>query len=914
MKRLALSSLAVCMMTVAMPILPAQAKTLDIAFMPPAIEPQNVCTAAPRTDLEDDLDIGQNDERLSDRMRVSFLRRDISRLQTQDPDKWFDFINALITRQAQIDESFAGPEEIMARISLYVDAGRTDALRAVGLVEQLRAMEDTLINNHRLVLAQYYLNGIGVAPDAEYARTLIRNAAYDGNENALMSIARMELEGNPVEGWDAPLDLTVTMAFGGMLGQLSPNVCRRAERIAREYLNGEVVTRNPQIAYDWYKFSADLGSAEGAWRVVEFHLEADAIQKDNKVMLQYLRLAVERGIAISEGQIEQLKASGDVDEQELLAMLGFNHSADNGRLRPSVSPLFQLAVNIDGERAEDENMYVEYLRELTQMPETPGWVYTTLAEQILISRGRWAGEPEAMAMLEEAVRREDPEGIRLLGQKLVRWRDDPVRLNRAVDLLTDAVTRFGVAPAMEDLDRLYRCQANEAPLMREANHWARGFSASQYGTVGVSATDLLRLDPFKEPEVLAQIQTQALAGRVQSLAHWVQRVQVDPWSSDRAQRLWSARIDRSDQALEAFAELEVELATNPAERDLAVELFRRVYLNNGVTTALDLAIALVEDNARSPQIAAEIIELLTKAGNRGEGAAIRLKARLLANERTEASVYQEFAREIEDRGDFLALMFAIPHVEQAVADDYFDRAVSLMNCTTKDVAELGEAHAKRGNGNMAFHWRGISLVIEGGHVLSKLRLSDSQMEVFNEGAAPGVLDVYQRALADGDISAHRRLFRLLSDPDLETYNPAEAATHLLSLLQSPRDADRTWVLTHYRKANEEVRNATAATFNIDDVFMQASQSGDANAKYEFGLMLRDTAKTPTDLINSARWLQQAAQAGNPAAMAEYGYALAYGIGVPQDMIQALQWLDRSAAAGEARAKDMAQLVRLSVGQ
>ncbi len=76
-----------------------------------------------------------------------------------------------------------------------------------------------------------------------------------------MSVARFDLQGTPIPEWDAPLDLTVTLAFGGMLGELNEGVCARAERIAREYMEGGVVTRNPEIALAWYKFAANLGGA-----------------------------------------------------------------------------------------------------------------------------------------------------------------------------------------------------------------------------------------------------------------------------------------------------------------------------------------------------------------------------------------------------------------------------------------------------------------------------------------------------------------------------------------------------------------------------------------------------------------------------------------------------------------------------
>ena len=888
---------------------PVQADTLDLAFMPPAVVPQDLCIPGASED-EDDTDIGIGDNELTDALRIRYIQRDIRNLQAEDARRWFNFIMTLIDREAELDPGFAETGAVLARISLYIDAGRLDELRDLGLIEQLRQSARPLNNSARMALAQYYLNGTGVAQDAEYASNLIREAAYGGNPDALFSIARSILHGQPIAGWDAPLDMTVTLAFGGMLGQMNAGVCRHAEKIAQEYLNGDVVTRNPEIAYAWFKFGADLGGATAAWRMVEFHLEADAARKDNEEMLTYLQLAVARGIAVDAVQAEQIRVASDVDQDRLRAILGFNFSADDGRTRPSLSGYFQLAVNLDAEKPTGDSPYQTYLTELTRFETAPGFVFTILAKEVLLRRGRWAGEAEAMEWLEEAARRRDPEGMQMLAGMLVRYRDDPVQLNRAVNLLAEAVSRFGWMPAMHDLDGLYRCQANAAPLIEQADHWATAYRATQSDTVGIAPNDLIALDPFKAPETIAQVQSQALQGDPQSLANFLERVQLDPLATDDAHRLWATRADGSVKGLENFARLEFALATNPAERDLAVELFRRIYLNNGVTTALDLSVALIDDNARDPAIADEIVKYLTNAGNRGEGAAINLLARVQGDRHSPQSVFQDFAQVIEDRGDFLALMFAIPYISLGQTDDYIDRAVSLMTCGTKDVTELSGAYAHLQTPEMAFHWDRIGLMMAGGNVLAKLALTDEQVDYFDEGAAPTQRQVFERALAEDDLTAHRSLFILTANPDLPSFDPVAAAEHLLALLAF-EDED-AFVLENYRLADPEVRAAVDARQDIGGLFQRAAQRGDIVAKRAYALVLRDTATSLADLQTSARWLQEAAEGGDIVAMAEFGRAMAFGIGLPQDRVVALTWLQQAERAGNADAAALAHLLRLEV--
>ena len=905
MKRLLFLAIAALITTGA-----AQARTLELAFLPPAVEPQDLCIPGSPDAMEDDLSTEQGEDGLTDRLRLRYLDRDIRNLSAEDADRWFDFISDLIDWRATVDPDFAGNDALLAKIALHVDAGRLEALQAAELVDQLRNGGTQISYGQKVALAQYYLNGIGVAKDLDYAVSLIRDAAYGGNAEALLSIARMELQGAPVPDWDAPLDLTVTLAFGGMLGQMNAQVCDHAERIAREYMTGDVVTHNPDVAYAWYKFAADLGGAQAAWRIVEFHLEADAARKDNEEMLKYLRLAVQRGITLEDGQVARVKSAGQIDEATLRQILGYNFSADTGRGRPSLSPYLQLSVNLDGDEADEDGPYLQYLRELTQIDTAPGWVFTTLANEVVVRKGRWAGEPEALDLLEEAALRLDPEGMQMLANRLVRQRDDPAQINRAINLLNEAVSRFGLMPAMRDLDTLYRCQDNNAPLLPEADLWARNYRASLDKSVEISPTDLISLDPHKKPEILVQLQTQALMGRPEPLARFLERLQLDPWATDNAHRMWALRASQSDKALEVFAELEFALATNPAERDLSVELFRRVYLNNGVTSALDLAIALTEDDSRVDAIATEIVGLLTKAGNRGEGAAIRLLAQLTAGTRTAQSVFDEFEQVIDERGDFLALMFAIPFIDNDQTDDYIDRAVSLMTCGTKDADELGDAYAILLSPDLTYHWRRIGLAIEGGHVLAKLALSDTQVALYGTGAAPTARDVQARNLGDGDETALRSLFALTSDPDAKTYDPLEAAEHLLAILERGSTDDEAWVLDAYRRAAPAVQTLIGQKINIADVYQRATRRGDVTAKLDYGLMLRATATKAADLSASARWLKEAAEGGNVEAMAELGQVLAYGIGVPQDRRGGLIWLEKAAQAGDPTAKEAARLMRL----
>lgn len=139
----------------------ARASTIDVVFIPPAVEPQDLCHADASLDpaladtaLADGLaDSGA----LTDEMRLQFIRQDINRLQTSDPDRWFDFLLTLIGWQGELDPDFAGTDGLLARINLYIDAGRLDLLQSEDLIATLRQSVAEMSNAQKMALAQLYL-------------------------------------------------------------------------------------------------------------------------------------------------------------------------------------------------------------------------------------------------------------------------------------------------------------------------------------------------------------------------------------------------------------------------------------------------------------------------------------------------------------------------------------------------------------------------------------------------------------------------------------------------------------------------------------------------------------------------------------------------------------------------------------
>jgi TPR repeat protein len=199
--------------------------------------------------------------------------------------------------------------------------------------------------------------------------------------------------------------------------------------------------------------------------------------------------------------------------------------------------------------------------------------------------------------------------------------------------------------------------------------------------------------------------------------------------------------------------------------------------------------------------------------------------------------------------------------------------------------------------------------MEWGHVLSKLALSDRQMEAVDTRPPPSEREVLERRLAEGDLRAQESLYALTADPDLQTWDPAAAAGHLLAILARGTPADDAFVLQRFRTAPPEVRAGVEAQVDIVGLYERAATGGDPRAALDLGLLLQTRAGSAAQLTVARTWLERAATGGEIAAMTELGRMLALGLGGPPDRGLALAWLDQAARAGDPDAAELARLLR-----
>ena len=889
----------------------ADAAPLKLDFLPPDFPATDICRAPVEVLEADETQVfsGDEEDANDDEIRdwVSYLKRDIRRFKRLGADTHFEFIEELIALRTELDSSFGKADEAFARVDLYIDAGRIQEVEEKGLIEAVASMAEELSQSERVRLARYFMTGVGVAQDRARGEAMLANEAFKGNASALLELLRLQLAGAELVEWYETPERTATLAFGGKLGQLNRGLCGRAEFIAQAYLSGDLLEPNAELAFAWRKFAADQGGQKAAWRVVEHMLNADSgLFRDDEI-LHYLALALDENYRLDGSDVQALRDAGAQKAEHIASILARVHSGIYDRNRRSAVPHFELDIAIDSEGLNESGSYLSYLQLVTKIENAPGEVWTDLADELALRKGRWLGSEEIRSALENAVAAGDPEAYVKLASTLLSETHATGDASRSEMLLTDAVQLYGYTEAQRGLDAFYRCTSPQAPFQTQANSWSATNKATFGFPIAIDGEDFARISSASEPELLAHIQRLAMAGNSTALAGFLVGLENEVTVSDETLRHWARRVAASDKALELYAVTKYKLATNPDSSTAAVDFARRASLAIGPAMAIDLAVVLVDHHGRDKVIAEEVRELLEEAAERGEGASIRLLHRLSGE--TSDRIYKQYADVIETRGDFLALMFAAPFVDDKTFDDYMARAISIMRCTTKDITELVDAFANRDRTEEVMHWLRVGSAIEHGHSMSRLRLDTYRLDQFDK---PLNTSASVEELSSFD--ALRRDYAAVSSPGEMGFNRHKAVALLSRAILSDEPEKTKWAFEEFATAEPGIRRSMLKLSEVTEILKQSAEAGHLEAQYALGVHLRDTAQGADSLASSTDWLRRAAESGHKGAMVDFGYALAHGVGTPSDRKHAIIWLRRADTLLEPRAAALLGLVEALMDQ
>ena len=890
---------------------------LDFRFEPPNIQIEPICTARPPDEdtirLWDAWDGGA----LPD-MDSTLIRRDINRLLHLDGVRWYEKSMQMIDRLEARNPSFGGQNALMSRIAAMEVAGRFETLTKAQLVPELAAYGDALSPRARTALARYYRDGIGVPRDEARSDALLISAGYAGNADALLTLSGMVLNGTAPQEWDVPLELAVSMAFGSLVGELNPTICDRTARIAREYHSGEIVQKDPQLAHDWFRFTADLGDAYSAWKVVEYHLEAEGFARDNATLLKYLNMASDAGLPYAQIELGRLYEVGALVEPDLDKALSlYEQAASNGE-RPGLTRVALFLERYALEYPSQQSRRVDALDALTKLQDPPGWAFTRLSELVLETEGRWAGTEHARQLLERAVELGDLDGTISLANLILAQASDPSDFDQAVNLLAKAVSVNGGISPLKTLFSAYTCRAVDAPRLAEAQHWQALEQATATANIDLSAHEVIALSPDNDPLTLAALQSHALYGRPSALASWLKLLEYAGFADAEMQDFWTDYSDRYSLVLNALAKLEFELAENREQRLAAFGLLREEYKRSGPSAALTLAEALLDsrtqiDPTAAAQAQGEAVTLLTEIAKLGYGKAIQLIAGFAKDDDGRRAVFDTYRDIIEVDGDFSALLFAIPYVTGPDRERMMQRARGIMPCDYKNAMLMAGVTRQVGDRDGTGHWLDVAQTLMEDNTWAITDLAKARYDLEGPSGATLAADMFERSYALGDDTAGRELFELRVSPELATFSPDKAVDLIADAVVTERIPLLAGYLGRYRKADDATQSAIAKTLDIPELYRVAASGGDVYSMRSYGQYLMANATGPADLTSATDWLRQAAEWGDATAMADYGEALAFGIGVPADPVQATVWLERASDGGSHKAGEITRLIRLSRG-
>ena len=875
------------------------AETVSLVFEPPAIAREPICIAGLADEQLAALWEGWTGDVLPDRA-PDLIRRDMKRLTELDAIKWFSTVEKVYALMPSVDSQFGPDKAMLERASLLIAAGRLKELTNQRLVDQLMSSQQGGSPRMLNTLSDYLMQGIGIKQDKEKAVSMLVAAGYGGNADALLKIVALQQAGTVVPGWDVPQDIAVTMAFGALVGKLDPMICDRVSRIAREYMNGEIVTRDIAMAETWFKFAADLGDTSSAWKIAEMHMRSEDLTKSNETLVTYLTKAADGGLPFAQVTLGRAYELGALVPQDIeRARSLYAASAQFGDRAGVVRNVLFLQAEAKANKAKLP-AYRAALAELAKHPDAPGWAFIGLAEVVLEQKGRWAGEAEATALLEKAAALGDSDAAKRLTPIRFRHAKTPAEFYTIIDEVIETVHLQGEIDPMNGLKSAFTCRAPNAPQREEANYWRDISAATGTKTVEFSPEDLLQLIARPDVQEMARLQSQALYGRPTALAQYM--AVLDRTDAPPAQiRFWQDYARRYEKVALSRGRLERKFADIGESIGDPATYFRMAIAEGDISAGIELAETLME--ADPQKFGPEAAAVLRPLAAQGNGAAMALLAQAdPARFADMRSVFDAYAQVIEDRGDFDAVLLALPFLTAAdVIDDYKARATTLTDCSFDQVMLMVRAMGDVGDTRMFAQWMSIAEFLSESDSWRMVKMGDTLRQFGDARTVTDQIDFFEVGYKAGSITAIHRLLESFSKPGTPTYNPGRSADLFVDLVGRIDPVDVPHTLQRIASAPPAIKTDVYSRIDLETLYRTSADGGSAEAMLELGKLIRDRAISADELAEATGWIGKSAELGDVDAMVTYADALAFGIGIDASREKALVWLGKAADAGNAEA-------------
>jgi TPR repeat protein len=898
--RLAKSLLMAGVMTIAAGT-PGRSEPIDVRFTPPDVElPKAPICSAPVRDEDMIADWTAWDRKKLPKRDVYTITRDMNRLRDVDARRFEPIITRVQELLPTVKPGYGEKDALFDKVKLMIAMGQADEVSRQGLVQKLMDMGGHPAGSLN-TLADLLIDGKGIAADRKAGLKLKVEAAYGGNSDAILDLARMSKNGEQIEGWQIEPELAVNMAFGTLVGVLDEGICDRIGRVAREYDGGEIVVQDPSLSLAWYRFAADLGDTTAAWKVAEYNLLSEKVVKDNDVLLKYLKMAADGGNMSAILEMGRLYAEGALVAQDRKKAFAYFQAAEKQGNQAGLIKQAQLLEQTKDTSPKDAAAYEEILHKLIDRDDPPAWAFTRLARVIQARDGLWKSAPAVRPLLEEAVKRGDIEGGIDLAELLLRTDLKPATIARSADLLTNATHINGDINAISKLQRVYLCVDPTGPDFASADYWSNIEAGAGNKTLDLAPDQIDQLPALKDPLVIAAIQTQALYGRASALALY-QRYLKGAGYSDQVLKFWAERAEVRRGATVEAALLEFKQNLEKGQVNDARRTIQMSGEGMTVDAGLSFARFLVKNystDAESMELAHEILAPLAESGS---GRAVKLLEEVSGSDLNPlSSPLQNYADIMRDRGDMAAqLLLAENAKSDADRKLYYDRAISTQRCDYDDSMALAE-FALRHEPEDTQHWLNIASHIAGDDSWRKVKIGDMYMALKTPDMENTALKLYAEAREGGEAAAFYRLVKHYADNTSKAYDPNKASDIFIDLVARSEPKAVTDKLVMLSNMKPEIRRIVSQRIDIKDLYRKSAELGQPVAMRELAKILRDDPKDSKAVFASFDWLKKAAEAGDGEAMFLLSQAYAYGSGTKPALDAAQHWMAKAAEAGYPQA-------------
>ncbi|NTE88249.1 tetratricopeptide repeat protein [Agrobacterium rubi] len=873
----------------------APSEPLKIEFLPPVVEPANICIQRATDD-----DISKRwtswDQKTLPSTKGWIILREAQRLRDMDATRNFQLVDSMIERLGERSDLSAS--DVMAeRISLYLRASKIAELEQSGLLEKLFELGNGMSAREMKMAADLISSGIvkDQGGQEEVEKLLVR-AASNGHADALLTLAKAQLDGKPTPGWDMEPSLAITMALGSMVGKLDDRICERIGRIAREFEKGEVVAADRHIAEAWLRVAADLGDGTAAWKVARYHMESTAIEKDNDILLRYLKMAADRGMIPAMVELAKIYNAGAiVEKDEALARQYFIKAADEGN-RASLTHLASL-YRADTDNLRSVQAYEETLRKLSELPQPPVWAFSRLGTLTLEKHGQWAGEAEATALFEQGAKLRDVSSMRSLADMRLRHVDEPGRFNEATNLLRSVLENFGVTGTVNDLKAAYLCRRPGGPDFQEAAKWQQ--MNDEDAAASWPLWRIVKLVRRPDAVEIAALQSEALYGRADALAAYLYYLKLTH-ADEPTLRQWTAKVAADGDAGIGHAKLLLAAASNESMKQDALRLYVSAAETGSVTTRVAAANAVITNLPENDTLRKLALDYLEKASAEGNGRAMRT----LASLRDTNSVYAQYANVISTNGDATALMFAAEADRSVDAQSrLLSMASSIMDCNFENAFALAKAYGPVDSAK-ADSWMKVAGELTEQRGWRFRLLGDFASNGQGKDISEKALALYDDAVRFGDMKAEMVLLSHYSDPGKKSYSKDKAANVVLSSIKNATPDQLYDRVARIKKMNGPVRALVLSKLDLHDIYKSAAESGDPGGMREYAKFIVTEPRPGEDVKQAQMLLVTAANFNDVPAMLILARNHAYGIGGPVSLDEARLWLRKASDLGSDEAAEM----------